>query len=220
MHPATPVVLYTPVVLLTLYLALAVYHQGAPATMGMYAVGLFFWTLTEYTLHRFVFHHRPSSGWGKRLHFIMHGVHHAYPNDATRLVMAPAISIPLALLFYWLFGLMFGPALRPAAFAGLISGYICYDTLRYATHHWPMKRGIWRMLKHYHMRHHYQNDEAGYGVTSPVWDFVFGTRLPPVKRTDRPVQGDPSGVEDAGGIPGALVRPRKDIAPAEAEPQR
>ena len=38
-----------------------------------------------------------------------------------------------------------------------------------------MKRGLWLWLKKYHMRHHYQDDHAGYGVTSPLWDHFFGT---------------------------------------------
>ena len=66
-------------------------------------IGLFIWTLIEYVMHRFVFHFYPKSAWGKRIHFIFHGVHHDYPNDAKRLVMPPSASIPLATAFYFLF---------------------------------------------------------------------------------------------------------------------
>jgi sterol desaturase/sphingolipid hydroxylase (fatty acid hydroxylase superfamily) len=75
------------------------------------------------------------------------------------------------------FFLVFG-RVAPAAFAGLLVGYLFYDMLHYATHHFSMKRGLWLWLKKYHMRHHYDDDHAGYGVSSPLWDYVFGTRQP------------------------------------------
>ena len=106
---------------------------------------------------------------------MLHGVHHDYPNDASRLVMPPIMSVPLAVIFYALFLLLFG-RFAPAAFAGLLAGYLFYDTLHYATHHFSMKRGLWLWLKRYHMRHHYQDDHVGFGVTSPLWDNVFGTK--------------------------------------------
>ena len=74
------------------------------------AAGYVVWTLTEYWLHRIVFHFEPDHGVGQRVHWIIHGVHHDHPNDPMRLVMPPAASIPLALLFVGLFH-----ALLPAA---------------------------------------------------------------------------------------------------------
>ncbi|MCC7438308.1 MAG: sterol desaturase family protein [Armatimonadetes bacterium] len=174
-HPATPIVLYVPVVVWMLYLALSQPELSWIGIVGLFAAGVFYWTLVEYLLHRFVFHYQPKSGWGKRLHFTMHGVHHDYPNDATRLVMAPAVSIPLAFFFYFTTQLIVGPALTPAIFAGQVFGYICYDTLHYAAHHLPMKWGALAWLKKHHLRHHYGDMHTGYGVTSPLWDIVFGT---------------------------------------------
>jgi sterol desaturase/sphingolipid hydroxylase (fatty acid hydroxylase superfamily) len=57
-------------------------------------------------------------------------------------------------------------------------GYIGYDMIHYAVHHAPMRSPLARLLKHNHMRHHYQTDTLGYGVTSPLWDYMFATRLP------------------------------------------
>jgi 4-hydroxysphinganine ceramide fatty acyl 2-hydroxylase len=174
-HPATPHVIYLPLMSYALYVAAA--HRGQP--LGLVALlflgGLVIWTFVEYTMHRWVFHYEPKSGWGKRLHFMLHGVHHDYPNDATRLVMPPAVSLPLAVVFYALFVLLFG-RFAPAVFAGLLAGYLFYDTIHYATHHFSMRRGVWQWLKKYHLRHHYQDDEIGFGVSSPLWDYVFRTR--------------------------------------------
>ena len=175
-HPATPIVLYVPLVAWMLYLASTDRGLSWIAIAGLFLVGVVYWTLVEYLLHRFVFHYEPKSAWGKRLHFTMHGVHHDYPNDSTRLVMAPAISILLAFFFYLTPQLIVGSALTPAIFAGQVFGYICYDTLHYATHHLPMKRGPFAWLKKHHLRHHYGDMHTGYGVTSPLWDIVFGTR--------------------------------------------
>ena len=172
--PATPLLLYMPVVGYMLYLSLWHRKLSILAVGGLFVLGILLWTLIEYLIHRYIFHYEPKSHLGKRLHYIVHGVHHDYPNDARRLVMPPSISVPLAVLFYLLFLLIFG-RLAPSVFAGLIFGYVCYDMLHYATHHFPMKRGLWLWLKQYHLRHHYKDDDIGFGISSPLWDYVFGT---------------------------------------------
>src|SRR5712691_3853955 len=173
-HPATPLVLYLPVVGYMLYAALWQSRLSILAVAGLFLLGVLVWTLLEYIIHRYVFHYEPTSRVGKQLHFIVHGVHHDYPNDAKRLVMPPAVSIPLAIVFYGLFFLLFGRA-APALWAGFAGGYVCYDSVHYAIHHFPMKSGIWNRLKQHHLRHHYQDDHAGYGVSSPLWDYIFRT---------------------------------------------
>ena len=173
-HPATPLLLYMPVVGCMLYLSLWQRKLPILTVAGLFVLGILLWTLLEYLIHRYIFHYEPKSHLGKRLHYIVHGVHHDYPNDARRLVMPPSISVPLAVLFYILFLLIFGH-LAPGVFAGLVFGYVCYDMLHYATHHFPMKRGLSLWLKQYHLRHHYKNDDAGFGISSPLWDYVFGT---------------------------------------------
>jgi sterol desaturase/sphingolipid hydroxylase (fatty acid hydroxylase superfamily) len=173
-HPATPVILYGPIIALMLYLAFVQKGLSFLMVLGFFVIGVLTWTLLEYVIHRYVFHYEPKTRVGKLLHFIMHGVHHDYPNDATRLVMPPIISVPLAVVFYVVFILTLG-RFAPAALAGFGFGYVCYDTIHYATHHFAMKRGVWRWLKQYHLRHHYQDDQAGYGVSSPLWDYVFRT---------------------------------------------
>ena len=174
-HPVTPLVIYLPVIGYMLHVAVAQRALPIGAAAGLFALGLFLWSLVEYVMHRWVFHYQPKSEWGKRLHFLVHGVHHDYPQDASRLVMPPVVSIPLALFFYGLFLGIFG-RLAPSAYAGLLFGYLCYDVIHYATHHFSMKRGAWLWLKQYHMRHHYKDDHSGYGVSSPLWDYIFRTR--------------------------------------------
>jgi sterol desaturase/sphingolipid hydroxylase (fatty acid hydroxylase superfamily) len=177
-HWSVPIILYLPVVVYSVYRAAVNPDLTTTAIVAMVVAGLTFWTLTEYLLHRFVFHYEPTSTWGKYLHFMMHGVHHDYPNDSKRLVMPPSVSIPLALLFYGLFTLILGPAYNLPFFGGFIMGYIFYDEIHYATHHAPMKFGLWQKMKHHHVLHHYHDPGRGYGVSSPLWDYVFGTMDP------------------------------------------
>jgi sterol desaturase/sphingolipid hydroxylase (fatty acid hydroxylase superfamily) len=146
-----------------------------------FLAGLFIWTLAEYTLHRFVFHFEPKSERGKRIIFLFHGIHHAQPQIKTRLVMPPVVSIPLALIFYGLFYLLLGllfkvPHWVTPSFSGFLVGYLFYDLTHYATHHFPMRSGAAKYLKRYHMQHHYKTPNQRFGVSSPLWDIVFGTK--------------------------------------------
>src|ERR1700733_9683211 len=137
--------------------------------------GYLFWTLTEYWLHRVVFHFEPEKGIGAKLHWIIHGVHHDHPNDPLRLVMPPALSVPLAALFVWVFSLVIGsPGFLPFG-AAFLAGYLGYDMLHYHVHHHRPKTALGKRLRELHMRHHFQNHERGYGVSAPFWDHVFGT---------------------------------------------
>lgn len=174
-HFTVPLFIYLPVILFLLYHTAAKLPVTMAAAAGMFVFGFFAWTLTEYVLHRFVFHYEPKTKLGRDIHFLFHGIHHDYPNDSTRLVMPPVVSIPLALLFGSLFWLVFGPNYFPAMFAGYLAGYLCYDMIHYATHHFSLKSraGLW--LRQHHMRHHFQNEHRGYGVSTPLWDYVFGT---------------------------------------------
>jgi dihydroceramide fatty acyl 2-hydroxylase len=93
-HPAVPVVIFVPAI--AVLLALAVGRVSALGMLGLAAGGYAFWTLSEYWIHRVIFHFEPEDGFGARLHWIIHGVHHDHPNDPLRLVMPPSVSVPLS----------------------------------------------------------------------------------------------------------------------------
>ncbi len=169
-----PLIVYVPVVSYFCWKSFEL--NGVLPFLGYLLLGLFVWTLTEYFLHRFIFHFYPSSDWGKRIHFIFHGVHHDYPNDAQRLVMPPSASIPLALAFFFLFQWIMSPLMLDGFFAGFILGYLCYDMTHYMLHHAQFKNPFWKKLKQQHMLHHYNDSTTKYGVTSDIWDKVFRTR--------------------------------------------
>lgn len=172
-HYSVPLFVYIPVIIYLSWRALAVNSMTLYPFLGWLIFGLFIWTITEYVMHRFVFHFEPKSKWGQRIHFIFHGVHHDYPKDAMRLVMPPSASIPMALAFYLLFQLILPSGAIYAFFPGFIGGYLVYDMGHYAMHHANFKSPFLRKIRRHHMLHHYTDPTKGYGVSSALWDKVL-----------------------------------------------
>ncbi|RFZ85020.1 fatty acid hydroxylase [Mucilaginibacter terrenus] len=173
-HYFVPIIIFVPVILVCSYFAYT-NNIGVGNYIWLFLAGLFIWTLTEYVMHRFVFHFVPKAPWALRLHFIFHGVHHDYPSDAKRLVMPPSASIPLATAFYLLFNALLPANYIFGFFPGFILGYLVYDISHYAIHHFNFKGSFWKRIKQHHMLHHYQDPTKGYGVSSPLWDKVFNS---------------------------------------------
>ena len=172
-HPVVPVAIYAPAIVVLMVLAVG--RDGWWDTAGLLLIGYAVWTLFEYWLHRIVFHFEPEQGIGARLHWMIHGVHHDHPNDPLRLVMPPAASIPLAVLVVAAIWVLAGNVHAPAVAAGFLTGYLIYDEIHYALHHHMPKSRLGRRLRELHMRHHFQDDETGFGISAPYWDRVFGT---------------------------------------------
>jgi sterol desaturase/sphingolipid hydroxylase (fatty acid hydroxylase superfamily) len=178
-HPAIPAIIFVPTIVAVEWIgANRGYNAWQLALLSL--GGIAFWTLTEYWLHRVVFHWEPDNAMGRRMHFIIHGIHHDHPNDKLRLVMPPSVSIPLAALFLLGFWLVLGDAAYPV-FGGFILGYLVYDYTHYYVHHFVPKSHLGKVLREHHMRHHFQDHRYGYGVSSPIWDLVFRTQ--PRKRS-------------------------------------
>lgn len=172
-HPAVPVVIFLPAIGALL---LAGFDRMVAGEALAYSLGGYvFWTLTEYWLHRVVFHFEPEEGLGARLHWIIHGVHHDHPNDPMRLVMPPSVSVPLALIFYVAFEATLGTPASYVFGGGFLAGYLAYDVTHYHVHHHKPRTRLGKRLRELHMRHHFQDDTAGFGVSAPWWDHVFGT---------------------------------------------
>jgi sterol desaturase/sphingolipid hydroxylase (fatty acid hydroxylase superfamily) len=177
---AVPIV-YLPLVAWLTWSALAGGVGVLPA-LGLFAVGFVLWTLTEYWLHRTVVHWEPDNDLGRKFHFLVHGVHHTFHQDPYRLVMPPAVSLSLAVVFYGIFALAgaalapwIGPAAFLAAYAGFVLGYVNYDCMHYILHHWKPKSARMKRLRAHHMNHHHNNPDRKYGVSFQIWDTVFRT---------------------------------------------
>jgi len=174
-HPVTPLALWLPLAAWLQWRAVAVHHLEARVVVALAVAGLVVWSFTEYAMHRFVFHLAPASPRRRRLQFIVHGVHHEDPGDATRLVMPPAPAAIAVAVFYALFRAVLGGEWVDPFFAWFLLGYLAYDYTHFAIHAWRPRTSLGRYLRRRHMLHHFATPDARWGVTSPLWDWVFGT---------------------------------------------
>jgi sterol desaturase/sphingolipid hydroxylase (fatty acid hydroxylase superfamily) len=173
-HPLVILGLYLPlVVLLPLKGIFQLGYSYVPAAV-IFLSGMAIWTLFEYLIHRFAFHHIANSPRAKRIIYIIHANHHEYPRDRERLFMPPVPSLFLAAVFFVVQFLL----LQDAAylfFPGFLFGYLLYGSMHYAIHAWkpPFKwmKPLWRN----HHLHHYREQGKGFGVSTTFWDRVFGT---------------------------------------------
>lgn len=172
-HPLTPAVLYLPLVAVSL--GLAVRHQTAVAIAGGVLGGYVFWTLTEYWLHRLVFHLPVVGPKTKRAAFLIHGVHHDHPYDESRLVMPAGASLGLCALTYLAFRGVLGPSAMWAPLAGFVLGYVIYDELHWYLHAGRPKSRLGRWFRRQHYLHHFKAPATRFGVSCPWLDYAFGT---------------------------------------------
>ncbi len=176
-HFTVPLIIYIPVILFIIFKNRFILKEGIVAFICFAALGVFVWSLSEYLLHRFIFHFVPSSRLGLRMHFIFHGVFHDYPNDTQRLVIPSSVSIPLAFLFYFLFSLVVSTQNLYAFFHGFLAGYLVYDISHYAIRHFNFKNTYWKKIRKRHMQHLYADPPWGFGISSSFWDKVFQSNL-------------------------------------------
>jgi dihydroceramide fatty acyl 2-hydroxylase len=172
-HPAVVPAIFGPAIVL-----LAAWGLERVSVLGMVGLaiaGYAMWTLFEYWLHRVVFHFEPEEGLGARLHWIIHGIHHEHPNDPLRLVMPPSVSLPLGAVVFGAIYVVFGSRYAPGLGVGFFAGYLAYDMIHYYVHHFRPRGRLGRMLRERHMRHHFQDETKGFGISAPYWDEVFRT---------------------------------------------
>jgi 4-hydroxysphinganine ceramide fatty acyl 2-hydroxylase len=196
--PWQVLIVWVPVVGFLVYRGLQVPGVSRGVFAGAVLGGIAFWTLLEYVLHRWVFHFVPSenSELALDVHFLVHGVHHDWPHDPDRLVMPPVMSILLAVALGYPIFLLAGPRYFDSFFAGLVIGYLWYDMTHYAVHHVTPRTEAGAKLRKHHFLHHFKTPEARFGVSTPLWDIVFGT-LP---REDRaPASGSPPSPPSGAG---------------------
>jgi len=172
-HPFVIYAIYFPVIIYMLYYGAT--RKGLPVSKEalLFTLGLFFWTLFEYVAHRYLFHWVAHSIRSKRLVYILHGVHHEYPRDKMRLFMPPVPSVIVASTIFSLMYLVLG-WYALALFPGFIFGYILYGSMHYAIHAFAPPRFMKALWRNHHL-HHYKAHDKGFGVSSVLWDIVFGT---------------------------------------------
>ena len=173
-HPLVIWGMYLPIISYFLYLSNARFDFSVLRVIMTFLGGMLFWTFFEYLMHRFAFHFIADNPKIQRFIYVLHGNHHEYPRDKERLFMPPVPSLIIASAFFFLFYSLMGLNVF-MFFPGFLLGYLMYGTMHFAIHAWnpPYKwmKPLWRN----HHLHHYKNEHNGYGVSSTIWDHVFGT---------------------------------------------
>jgi sterol desaturase/sphingolipid hydroxylase (fatty acid hydroxylase superfamily) len=169
-------ILYVPAAIYLFWFGLSRADVTVVASLGLFAGGVLTWSIIEYWLHRTFFHWQPEGRWGERFHFLVHGVHHNWPKDKYRLVMPPAVSISLFWVFFGIFWLALGSRWVWPFQAGFVVGSMSYDVTHYYVHHYNPKTRYGLALKKHHMLHHFKDHSKRFGVSSMLWDYVFGTK--------------------------------------------
>jgi sterol desaturase/sphingolipid hydroxylase (fatty acid hydroxylase superfamily) len=142
------------------------------------ACGAMLWTLAEYLAHRFVYHKVPVLR-------ELHGMHHARPCD---LIGAPIwVSISIFSSLFFLLARLWDVEIAGGTTSGMILGYVSYLLVHDAVHRWQLDEKSWlRSHRLRHLRHHRYPVPGNFGVTTGVWDLVFGTAIGPGRpRTGR-----------------------------------
>jgi len=167
--------LWVPFVIYTLQVSY--YAAGFVTTMSKFGMGVMFWTVLEYVLHRFVFHlYTTTTNWNK-FHFFAHGIHHLTPNDPSRLTFPPLFSIALGVSIYQIVHFIDHSTGVHAFLAGLTLMFMLYDAIHYYFHH---GEATWlpeflKRMKSAHLNHHYKDDTINFGVTTQIMDYLCGT---------------------------------------------
>uniref|UniRef100_A0A8C2Q0L3 Fatty acid 2-hydroxylase n=1 Tax=Cyprinus carpio TaxID=7962 RepID=A0A8C2Q0L3_CYPCA len=147
----------------------------------IFMFGMFLWSFIEYCIHRFVFHMRPPAHnyYLIMLHFLLHGQHHKSPFDGSRLVFPPSLAAIVVGAFYLILRQTLPEGLGTSLFVGGLCGYVVYDMIHYYLHYGSPRKGSYLYgLKAYHVKHHFEHQRAGFGITTTFWDYPFNTVIP------------------------------------------
>jgi sterol desaturase/sphingolipid hydroxylase (fatty acid hydroxylase superfamily) len=173
-HPLVIWGMYLPVIIYSLYRSGSMLGFTTPTILLVFVAGLLFWSLFEYVAHRFLFHWIPKTPRSTKFVYTLHGNHHHYPRDRQRLFMPPLPSLLIAITLFLFMRVGMG-TYAFMFFPGFVLGYLLYGSMHYAIHarNPPFKwmKPLWRN----HHLHHYKNEHQGFGVSSTLWDHVFGT---------------------------------------------
>lgn len=175
-RPQTIFIFWVPVIFLLFYRNISTYHHDVFSFIGITFSGIITWTLAEYLIHRYPFHWSPKNKLGRQLVYSMHGNHHDDPFDPLRGVMPIVPAIFYVSILYGIFFLFIPLYYLDAFFAGFLIGYLCYDGIHYYTHHAKPKNKLGKYLRRIHLVHHV-HDDVMFGISSPLWDIIFGTYL-------------------------------------------
>lgn len=173
-HIAGPLTIFFGVAAVSLYYGLSRGLLTGLSAFGLFLGGWLLFTFAEYLVHRYVYHIAATSPGRAKFQYTMHGVHHEYPKDKTRLAMPPILTVFVASLLFFIFRFTFGNA-GFGILAGFVFGYALYLFVHYAIHVYSPPKNFLKVWWHHHAQHHYRQDEVAFGVSTTLWDHIIGT---------------------------------------------
>lgn len=182
-HIAAPLIIFGVTAAVLIYYGIFEKGFGVPLMVLLFMTGIFFFTLVEYLMHRYLYHIPATTERRKKISYTMHGVHHDYPKDKSRLAMPPVLSLIIASVLFIIYRTVMGDLVF-GFLAGFLVGYAGYLAVHYSVHAFRVPKNFLKILWHHHSIHHYREPDRAFGVSSPFWDVVFSTmpRKAPVER--------------------------------------
>ena len=182
-HISAPLIIFGVIAAALLYFGIIEKGFEVPFMVLLFFAGLFFFTFVEYLMHRYLYHLPATTPRNEKIAYTMHGVHHDYPKDKSRLAMPPLLSLAIATILFIIYRAVLGDLVF-GFLAGFLIGYAAYLAIHYSVHAFRVPKNFLKILWHHHSIHHYRESDKAFGVSSPLWDIIFRTmpRKAPVER--------------------------------------
>ncbi len=173
-HISVPLIIFFVYSAALLYWSVTHTSLSVFVSVGMFVLGLISFTWVEYVTHRYVFHMKTYTELRAKLQYTMHGVHHEFPKDKDRLAMPPLLSVTIATVLLLVLKVFLGELVF-AFLPGFLVGYAAYLGIHYMVHAYQPPNNMFKFLWINHAVHHYKDGEVVFGVSSPLWDYIYGT---------------------------------------------
>ena len=173
-HISMPLIIFSVISVALIYYGIIEKGFETPQMILLFFAGLFFFTFVEYIMHRYLYHIPATSERKQKISYTMHGVHHDYPKDKSRLAMPPVLSLIVATVLFIIYRVVLGDYVF-GFLAGFLIGYAGYLAVHYSVHAFKVPSNFLKVLWHHHSIHHYREPDRAFGVSSPLWDHIFRT---------------------------------------------
>lgn len=187
-HISLPLIIFGVIAAALLYYGIIEKGFKTPLMIGLFAAGIFFFTFMEYIMHRYLYHIPATSERKKKISYTMHGVHHDYPKDKSRLAMPPVLSLVIASVLFIIYRAVLGDFVF-GFLAGFLIGYASYLAIHYSIHAFKVPNSFLKTLWYHHSIHHYRESDRAFGVSSPLWDHIFQTMPRKTKASQKTAVG-------------------------------
>ena len=142
----------------------------------LFLSGLLMWTVMEYIFHRVLLHHRFRGPFLHKVIASAHMRHHATPGDANHILVYPSFALVFSTIIYASLALLTGSGYATTGIiSGIWAGFLYYEAVHYRVHVSLKSSGLLQRQRRAHFHHHFADSSTCFGVTSPIWDYIFGT---------------------------------------------